>query len=130
MSDLLWRFALHPETSSAQAELILAAVRAKVAPTPEFYNFNESDRLARVVSTIVRRRLVDAGHIVEWIGAFSSPQSMSEWSSAFSSRQGMAELHNTKLFLRALSDQLAGTDTGPEIIAPLEVLVKGFTELI
>ena len=130
MSDLLWRFALHPDTSSAQAELILAAVETKVAPTTVFYHFNESDRLARVVATIVERELVDLGLIVDWIGAFETPQSMQKWSDAFSSPQGMAELHNTKQFLRALSDQLAGADTSSRITERLNALVNGFTQMI
>lgn len=130
MSDLLWRFALHPATSPAQAELVLDAITAKVAPTTAFYNFNESDRLARVVTTILRRELVDAGRVVEWLAAFESPHSMQEWSSAFSSREGMAELHNTKQFLRALSDQLAGTQSDPRIIQQLEELVESFTQMV
>jgi hypothetical protein len=130
LSDLLWRFALHPESSSAQAEMILAAVKAKIAPTLAFYTFNESDRLARVVSTIIRNELVDAKRMGEWLRAFESPQSMDAWSDAFSSREGMAELHNTKLFMRALSDQLAGEETSPQITEPLDALVNGLTQWI
>lgn len=130
MSDLLWRFALHPDTSSAQAERILVGITTKVAPTTTFYHFNESDRLARVASTIISRELVDTGLILEWIEAFESPQSIENWSSAFSSSAGMAELHNTKLFLRALSDQLTGTDTRQEIIERLDKVVSNFTRMI
>jgi hypothetical protein len=130
MSDLLWRFALHPETASAQAELILESVRTKVAPRTAFYTFNESDRLARVVSTVIRRRLVDTSYIVEWLATFESPLSMEDWSNAFASRPGMAELHNTKHFLRALADQLRSTETSAEIIERLEALVDDFTQMI
>ena len=60
MSDLLWRFALHADTTTAQAASILDGVRSKIAPTATFYGFNESDRLARVITTIISRELVDA----------------------------------------------------------------------
>jgi len=130
MSDLLWRFALHAETSAAQAESIIAGVRNKVAPTGIFYSFNESDRLARVVTTLIQRELVDTDRIVQWIKSFESPGSMEKWSGAFMSPQGMAELHNTKLFLRALADQLDGADIDAAITDSLEDLVQGFTQLI
>jgi hypothetical protein len=55
---------------------------------------------------------------------------MEKWSGAFMSPQGMAELHNTKLFFRALADQLDGTDIDAVITESLEELVQGFTQLI
>ena len=55
---------------------------------------------------------------------------MDNWSDAFASPQGMAELHNTKLFLRALADQLDSSVVDPLISAPLAELVQGFTQLI
>ena len=42
----------------------------------------------------------------------------------------MAELHNTKQFLRALSDQLDGEEVDDRIAEPLQQLVGGFTDLI
>lgn len=130
MADLLWRFALHPQTDADQATQILAAVRSKVAPASVSYAFNEGDRLARVVTTLITNGLVDADSIAAWISQFEQPQSMEKWSEAFQSPAGMAELHNTKQFLRSLSDQLAGAEIDPEIREPLDALVTGFTQLI
>lgn len=129
-ADLLWRFALHPATTRAQAELLLTAVRARVAPAEVAYAFNESDRLARVVSTLIRRELLEPAVVTEWLASFSRPQSGERWSSAFQSVAGMRELHNTKQFLRALSDQLAGDDIDAGIATELNELVGGFTLLI
>jgi len=39
-------------------------------------------------------------------------------------------LHNTKQFLRSLSDQLAGAEIDSAITEPLDALVNGFTQLI
>lgn len=130
ISDLLWRFALHPETTAAQAESILDGVRNKVAPAGIFYNFNESDRLARVVTTTLQRGLIDSDFAISWIRSFEAPSSMDKWSEAFMSPAGMAELHNTKLFLRALAEQLNGTDTVPRFTEALETLLQGFTQLV
>jgi hypothetical protein len=130
MADLLWRFALHPSTTPDQDREILRAVRDKVAPTVSAYAFNEPDRLARAVSTLVARNRLPADEIAAWIESFSKPASMEKWSDAFRTPAGMTELHNTKLFLRALSDQLDGEDIDAEISAALASLVQGFTQLI
>ncbi len=130
MSDLLWRFALHPETSGSDAESILDAIRAKVAPKNIFFRFNESDRLARVVTTMIVSKKISTDAVAAWLRTFEAPTSMKEWPDAFASPMGMAELHNTKLFLRALSDQLDGADVDMQITAPLSELVQAFTQLI
>ena len=113
MADLLWRFALHSETTPEQARSILGAVDSKIAPISVSYSFNEGDRLARVVSTMIRRDLVEAEAIARWLEGFQKPRSMVRWSDAFQSPAGMAELHNTKQFLRALSDQLSEDEIDP-----------------
>jgi hypothetical protein len=130
MADLLWRFALHPATSKEQASTILDGVRSKVAPTEVSYSFNEGDRLARVVTTLIQNEVIDAGKIGAWIQSFETPHAMDTWSNAFMSSAGMAELHNTKQFLRALADQLEGVDLDARISDPLNALVQGFTQLI
>lgn len=130
MADLLWRFALHPATDSEQSVAILAAVGEKVAPVKVAYAFNEGDRLARVVATLIQRELLDPRYVADWISDFQSPKSMEKWSDAFAHPAGMAELHNTKQFLRALSDQLDGVDVDDAIAEPLAELIAGFTALI
>lgn len=130
LSDLLWRFALHPKTTPAQGITMLDAVKTKIAPTQTAYAFNESDRLARVVSTLIRRQLLEVQDTAMWIESFAVPTTMEKWSDAFRTPEGMAELHNTKQFLRALSDQLAADDVEDAIREPLEVLIQGFTQLI
>jgi len=130
LADLLWRFALHPETSSGQASQVLDAVRTKVAPTDISYSHNEGDRLARAVSTLIQRKMLDPEVAGEWISSYQTPVSMDQWSDAFRSPAGMTELHNTKQFLRALSDQLSGVELDARISEPLTALVNGFTQLI
>lgn len=130
MSDLLWRFALHPQANSRQAHQILSGVEAQVAPTETSYRFNEGDRLARVVSTLIRRGTITDDEADLWLAQFATPKSLERWSDAFQSTAGMAELHNTKQFLRALSDQLESADVGEKTREKLNMLVQGFTQLI
>ena len=130
MADLLWRFAEHPKTTSAEASQILAGLRAQIAPTRVSYGFNEGDRLARVVSTLIGRNLLPEAEIAAWLAAFETPRSMENWTDAFASRAGMAELHNTKLFLRALDAQLQGTDLEPALADRLVALQRLLAELV
>ena len=130
MADLLWRFALHPETSPSQAHAVLEGVRSKVAPTAVAYSFNEGDRLARVVATVIRRELVPTEELAGWFRQFEMPRGMEKWTDAFMTPAGMAELHNTKQFLRALADQLDGAEVDASVIEALDGLVSVFTELI
>ena len=130
LADLMWRFSLHPDTTEPEATQILEAVRARVAPTEIAYAFNEGDRLARVAATLIRRDLVGSEQAVAWLESFESPRSMDTWSQAFRSVHGMYELHNTKQFLRALADQLAGAEISDDVRQTLDALVAGFTSLI
>lgn len=130
MSDVLWRLGLHPATTGTDAEAILAALGPKIAPTATSYAFNESDRMARVVVILIRRSLLAPEVVVEWLAGFESPRTLETWGAAFQSPEGMAELHNTKLFLRALSDQLAGVEVDPSVAEKLDQLVRGFTGLV
>lgn len=130
IADLLWRFALHPGSAAGEAERLLQGLRVKTGPTEAAYAFNEGDRLARVASTVIARQLLSTDEISAWLDQFATPQSMAAWSDAFASPEGMTELHNTKQFLRALSDQLEDADIDPRIEEKLTALVQEFTALI
>ncbi len=130
LSDILWRFALHPQTNSDQIDQILESVATKVAPPKASYHFNESDRLARVISTVIRQSNISDEKMANWLTQFETPKSMEKWSHAFQTPAGMAELHNTKQFLRALSDQLTTAEVGEATNKYLTSLVQGFTQLI
>jgi len=104
LSDVLWRFTFHSDFDDAQARMVLSGIRSKIAPVSVSYAFNEGDRLARPVSILIRRQALQTEEILSWLESFNSPFSMESWGNAFASPEGMAELHDTKLFIRALSD--------------------------
>lgn len=130
MADVMWRFALHPTLTEAQATLILSAVRGKASTAESFYHFNEGDRLARPIAILLRRGALSSSAWLNWLASFDSPNSLSTWSAALGSAAGLNELHNSKLFIRALSDQLRGVELDRPVQEKLEELVAQFTDLV
>src|SRR5690606_533547 len=119
LSDMLWRFALHPALEPEQAAKVLVAVRSKVAISEHAYIFNEADRLARSAAILIRRELPSVAELEAWLDSFQQPVSVAGWEDSFSSAAGLAELHNTKAFVRALSDQLGAAEIDPQLRAKL-----------
>lgn len=130
LSDVLWRMALHPSLNSDQARQILAAIRNKATPVNEAYQFNEGDRLARVIVTLMQRDLVEASQWLAWFSEFESRMSGEDWGSVFADVEGMKELHNAKLFLRALSDQLEGVNLSAELQGKIDAILAILTDLV
>lgn len=130
LADILWRFALHSALTQEQAELILTGVRSQAGTTQIGFTFNESDRLARSIATLIARRSLPESTFVNWLGNYDSPTASDDWFNAFSSVAGMRELHNSKAFIRALSDQLQGQDIDAAVREKLEQLVQLFTAIV
>ncbi len=105
-ADLLWRLAMSARLEQEGLEQLLDAVATKVAPPEHAYIHNESDRLARVVVTVLLRGKVPPAAVARWLEAVATPQGMKSWEESFQSEAGLARLHNTKLFLRALHAML------------------------
>jgi hypothetical protein len=125
-SDLLWRFALHPETTAPQAERILDALRMRLTSADAPFNFNEGDRMARVAAMLFATEKLGQTEALDWLNSFESPGSMSAWQDAFQTPRGMIELHNSKQFLRALNDQLLGLDLNPAVTGRLRAILDEF----
>lgn len=130
MADVLWRTALHKGLTEDEARSILSGVANKAGADAASYGFNEGDRLARVVSVIIAREVLTSEEVVAWLSNFDTPSSMDSWFDAFASVEGMNELHNTKLFIRALSDQLQNEDLNSDLRKKLDELVAMFTAIV
>lgn len=130
LADVMWRFSLHPALSEDQAALILTAIGSKVSAAENFYHFNEGDRLARPIAILLRRDASTSAAWLNWFAGFAKPKSVNTWPEAFGSSAGLTELHNTKLFIRALSDQLQGVDLDKPVQEKLDELVALLTELV
>lgn len=130
LADVMWRFSLHPSLDEPQARRILAGIRSKVGLNSIHYGFNEGDRLARPLAILLRREALPPEEFVDWLSSFDTPHSVNTWPETFTSAQGLAELHNSKQFIRALSDQLAGVELAGPIQEKLTSLVELFTGLV
>ncbi len=130
LSDILWRFSLHESISQAQADLILAAIRTKAGVSASGYITNEGDRLARPAAVLIARSALPTEQIIAWLGSFETNQAGKPWLDSFASSKGMNELHNTKLFIRALKDQLETQELDKRIRTKLGELTAIFASTI
>ena len=130
LADVLWRFALHPALDAEQARQIQRAVRSKATPLDASYAFNEGDRLARVISQLMAREVLADDQWQAWLAQFQTRRDGQDWGTAFASPEGMAELHNAKLFIRALADQIGGSSVSATLQETVAELVAMFTALV
>lgn len=130
LSDVLWRFALHPSLEEDQARQIISAVRARATPVDVSYIFNEGDRLARVIATLMQRDLIAQEQWLEWMSGFERRMDTAEWGTAFGSIEGMAELHNGKLFVRALASQLEGVELSENLESKLDEILAILSAMV
>jgi hypothetical protein len=130
LADVLWRFALHPALDAEQARQIQRAVSSKATPVQASYTFNEGDRLARVISQLMAREVLAEYQWQQWLAQFETRRDGQDWGTAFASPEGMAELHNAKLFVRALADQITGSSVSQTLQEAVAELVAMFTALV
>lgn len=128
-ADLLWRFTLHPALDEAQAERILAALDSQARPRQTAYRFNEGDRLARPLRLLIVRGALPERRLLAWLDGFAESVE-GDWGRSFQSVAGMNELHNAKMLLRALEDQLREDEIAPALREKLEVLRDLFVGLV
>ncbi len=129
-ADLLWRLAMSPRLGQEGLERILQAVATQVAPPGHAYIHNESDRLARVVVTVLLRGQVPPEAFAHWLEGLVSPEGMKSWEESFRSEAGLARLHDAKQFLRALHAMLVLRKTPvphqeqilPQVVSALELV--------
>ena len=122
--------ALHPTLDSNQAIQIADVVREKATDHQAAYVFNEGDRLARVVATLMQRDLITQARWLDWLSEFESRVNDEEWRTVFADVEGMVELHNAKLFLRALASQLTEAELPEELESELVEVLAIFTSMV
>ncbi len=99
-ADLLMQLALNPRLSRADADLLLGAIAAQVAPTaspPPFYVHGEARRLARPLLFLARRTDIDDAAWAAWFQALH-PGDAPRWKAPYASEAGLAAVHNSSAF--------------------------------
>jgi len=121
-SDLALQLALNPRLTRSDAELLLGAVAAQVAPAASpYYHHGESARLARPVLFLAKRTDIDDAAWAAWFKALY-PDTSARWKDAYAGDAGLAAVHNMTAFANAIYVSAAETQD-PQIkrLAPLAV---------
>ena len=112
-SDVMLQLSVHPRTSKAQLDQMLAAIATQVAPPGEhFYDYGEGDRLAQAVFYIAKRKLHSADEWRKWFEQVAAPAPLASWQEAWTSQRGIAKHQNTMQFLSML--YLYVRESGPD----------------
>ncbi len=97
-ADVMLQLALNPRLSRADADLILGAVAAQVAPPGSHaYVHGEARRLARPILFLAKRADIDDAAWAVWFQALH-PDDAARWNAPYASEAGLAAVHNSSAF--------------------------------
>lgn len=101
-ADMLMQLALNPRLTRADADLLLGAIAAQVAPAGSHaYVHGEARRLARPLLFLAKRPEIDDA---AWAGWFRTlhPGDAPRWKAPYASAAGLAAVHNSTAFADAV----------------------------
>lgn len=119
-ADLMLQLALNPRLARSDADLLLGAVAAQVAPAgPVYFVHGEPGRLARPIVYLAKRPDIDDAAWAAWFKALH-PDSAPRWKDAYAGDAGLAAVHNSGAFAQAIYVS-ASESADPQIkrLAPL-----------
>ncbi len=121
-ADLAMQLALNPRLARADADLLLGAIAAQVAPAASpYYHHGEPSRLARPVLFLAKRAEIDDAAWAAWFMALH-PDGSARWQDPYAGDTGLAAIHNTTAFANAIYVSAAETqDPQVKRLAPLAV---------
>jgi len=97
-ADLLMQLALNPRLVRADADLLLGAIAAQVAPPGSHaYVHGEARRLARPLLFLAKRPDIDDAAWAAWFQALH-PGDAPRWKAPYASAEGLAAVHNSSAF--------------------------------
>ena len=125
-ADLMLQLALNPRLSRTDADLLLGAIAAQVAPAgPVYYIHGEPGRLAGPILYLAKRADIDDAALAAWFQSLR-PDNSPRWKDAYASDAGLAAVHNSTAFAFAIYVS-ASESQDPQIrrLAPLAIeLIK------
>jgi len=97
-ADAMLQLALNPRLSRADADLVLGAVAAQVAPPGSHaYVHGEARRLARPILFLAKRADIDDAVWAAWFQSLH-PGDAPRWKAPYASAAGLAAVHNSSAF--------------------------------
>lgn len=121
-ADVMLQLALNPRLSRVDADLVLGAVAAQVAPPASpYYIHGEASRLARPVLFLAKRADIDAAAWTAWFRTLH-PDGAPRWKKVNGNAERLAAVHNSTAFATAIYVSAAESED-PQIrrLAPLAV---------
>ena len=127
-ADLLMQLALNARLTRDDADLLLAAIAAQVAPAAApFYVHGEARRLARPVLFLARRADIDDAAWAAWFQTLH-PDTAPRWQAPYASAAGLAAMHNSRVFGDAV--YVAGSESQDVQIRRLAPLAAGLLKAL
>lgn len=100
--DIMVELAQSPRLTRADADLLLGAIAAQVAPTSNiYYHQGESVRIARPVLLLAARADIDDAAWAAWFQTLH-PDDSAQWKAPYASDARLATVHNSRAFASAL----------------------------
>ena len=119
-ADLMLQLALNPRLKRADADLLLSAIAAQVAPASSpSYIHGEPARLARPMLFLAKRADIDDAALAAWFKALQ-PGDAPRWKAPYGDMARLAAVHNSTAFANALYvGAAASADPQVRRLAPL-----------
>ena len=119
-ADLMMVLGKNRQTEKVDLEKILQGIANKLVHSTNWvYIHGEDDRLANAVIQILQRALVSTDFLGTWLKSFTTPEK--SWDGAYTDAGQSKAFHNSRNFLRSLSETIRTTEEMPkkEAIAKL-----------
>ena len=101
------------QTEKDDLEKILQGIANKLVHSTNWvYIHGEDDRLANAVTMIFLRNLVSTDCLGTWLKSFTEPER--SWSGAYTDEGQSKAFHNSRNFLRSLSETIRATEEMPQ----------------
>jgi hypothetical protein len=127
-ADLLMQLALNPRLARTDADLLLVAIAAQVAPAGSHaYVHGEARRLARPLLFLARRPDIDDAAWAAWFRTLH-PSGAARWKAPHSSTEGLAAVHNITAFADAV--YIAASESQDPQVRRLAPLATGLLKAL
>lgn len=112
-ADLLLVLGKNRQAEKDDLEKILQGIANKLVQSTHWvYIHGEDDRLANAVMMTLQRDLVSTDFLGTWLKSFTEPER--SWSGAYTDEGQAKAFHNSRNFLRSLSETIRTTDEMPQ----------------
>lgn len=112
-ADLMMVLGKNRQTEKADLEKILQGIANKLVHSTNWvYIHGEDDRLANAVMLTLQRALVSTDFLETWLKSFTEPEK--SWDGAYTDAGQSKAFHNSRNFLRSLSETIRTTEEMPQ----------------